>query len=127
MASRQTLVAFVALGLFLGACTRANTEATAPPDVFAPTPSIEGEPVPSTPPPDVEKVEIFPVDPRTLEALPGYLPMPMGDWTSGVSSPNGRWLALYYGDDTGFNNGTRLVDVLAWDLVAEWTAEDLQP
>jgi WD40 repeat protein len=37
-----------------------------------------------------------------------------------VASPNGRWLALLFGDDSGLNEGVRLVDVPEWRVVGEW-------
>lgn len=120
------LVATIALA---SACTT-NTEVTnrtTPSDVFAPTPSI-GDPAASTtttvsPPttrPDVERAYIARIDPRTLEELPGYSPIAMGDWMWGVTSDNGRWLALNTSDDSGYSTGLRLVDVDAWEVAGEW-------
>jgi hypothetical protein len=129
MASRQSLVVFVACALIFAACTGTETtdDPVAPPDVFAPTPSI-GDLTPTTrarPAPDttidVETSVVYRVDPRTLDPLPGSDPIPMGDWSWGVSSPNGRWLALLFGNDSGLNEGIRLIDVLEWRVVGEWT------
>jgi hypothetical protein len=129
MASRQSLVAFVASALILAACTGTETadDLVAPPDVFAPTPSIgnltpttRARPAPGTTV-DVETSVVYQVDPRTLDPLPGLDPIPMGDWSWGVSSPNGRWLALLFGNDTGANEGVRLIDVPEWRVVGDWT------
>jgi hypothetical protein len=45
----------------------------------------------------------------------------MGDWSWGVSSPNGKWLALLFGDESGLNEGVRLIDVPGWRVVGDWT------
>lgn len=129
MASRQSLVALVACALILAACTATGTadDTVAPPDVFAPTPSI-GDLTPTTrarPAPgttvDLDTSFVLRVDPRTLDPLPDLDPIPMGDWSWGVSSPNGRWLALLFGDDSGANEGVRLIDVPEWRVVGDWT------
>jgi hypothetical protein len=129
MASRQSLVALVACSLILAACTETGTTADpmAPPDVFAPTPSI-GELTPTTrarlapgTTVDVDTSFVYRVDPRTLDPLPELDPIPMGGWSWGVSSPNGRWLALLFGNDSGLNEGVRLIDVPDWRVVGDWT------
>lgn len=129
MASRRSLVALVACALILAACTRAGTadDPVTPPDVFAPTPSI-GDLTPTTrarPAPgtttDVETSAAYRVDPRTLDPLPELDPIPMSDWSVGVSSPNARWLALLFGNDSGLNEGVRLIDLLEWRVVGDWT------
>jgi hypothetical protein len=129
MASRQSLVALVACALILAACTGTETtdDPVAPPDVFAPTPSI-GDLTPTTrarPAPgttiDVDTSFVYRVDPRTLDPLPDLDPIPMGDWSWGVTSPNGRWLALLFGSDSGSNEGVRLIDVPDWRMVGDWT------
>jgi hypothetical protein len=128
MASRRSLVVFVACILILAACTGTETavDPMAPADVFAPTPSIgdlspttTARPAPTTTV-DVATAVIYPVDPVTLDTLPGFDPLAMGDWAWGVASPNGRWLALLFGDDSGLNEGVRLVEVPEWRVVGEW-------
>ena len=129
MASRQSLVALVACALILAACTgtKAADDNVVAPDVFAPTPSIgeltpttRGRPAPTTTT-DVETSAAYRVDPRTLDPQPELDPIPMSDWSLGVSSPNGRWLALLFGNDSGVNEGVRLIDVPEWRVVGDWT------
>ena len=139
MASLRWSIRFVALVVLLAACTSSSqpTEPTAPADAFAPTPTI-GELAPPTttrPAPtttlDVDRTTVYPVDPVTLEALPGYEPIPMGDWAWGVSSPNGRWLALVRGEDTGGRgenlSGLALIDIPAWEMAGEWVQLESSP
>ncbi|HSK05965.1 MAG TPA: hypothetical protein VK990_00495, partial [Acidimicrobiia bacterium] len=131
MASRQSLVALVACALIFAACTgtRATDDTVGAPDVFAPTPSIgDLTPTPTTrarPAPgtttDVETSAVYRVDPGTLDPLPGLDPIPMGDWSWGVSSSDGRWLALLFGNDSGANEGVRLIDVPEWRVIGDWT------
>jgi len=127
MASRPSSVAIVACALFVGACTGTGTrvDPTAPPDVFASTPTI-GEfspattsgPVP-TRPPEIERTEIMPVDPSTLEPRAGYDPIPMGDWMTGQPSPAGGYLAALVGTTRGTSE-VRLVDLANWQVVGSW-------
>ncbi|MGH8950247.1 MAG: YncE family protein [Acidimicrobiia bacterium] len=138
MASLRWSIRFVALVVLFAACTSNSQPAgpTAPADAFAPTPTI-GELAPPTTRPaptttlDVDRTTVYPVDPVTLEALPGYSPIPMGDWAWGVSSPNGRWLALVRGDDTGGGgeslSGLALIDIPAWELAGEWAQIESSP
>ncbi|HEX6146356.1 MAG TPA: hypothetical protein VF083_06210 [Acidimicrobiia bacterium] len=128
MASSQSLVALVACALILVACTGTTAaDDTVAPDVFAPTPSIgdltpttRARPAPSTTV-DVETSAAYRVDPRTLDPQPELDPIPMSDWSVGVSSPNARWLALLFGNDSGLNEGVRLIDLPEWRVVGEWT------
>lgn len=127
MASRRSLVVFVACVLLVVACTGTGTaeDPVAPPDVFAPTPTI-GElspattagPVP-TRPPEIERTEILPVDPLTLQPRPGYDPIPMGDWMWGQPSPDGGYLAALVGS-TGGTSEVRLVDLADWQVEGRW-------
>lgn len=127
MASRRSLVAIVAFALFVVACTGTGTavDPTAPPDVFASTPTI-GEfspattagPVP-TRPPEIERTEILPVDPRSLEPQAGYDPIPMGDWMWGQHSPAGGYLAALVGTTRGTSE-VRLVDLAKWQVAGSW-------
>ncbi len=136
MASRPLIGLLVATTVVAAACTT-NTEIanlTTPSDVFAPTPSIGASAPPTTenasPPTtraDVEMVEIVRVDPLTLEPLPGLEPIPMGDWTWGVSSDNGAWLALYAGQDSTSLGSIRLVDVEQWRVTTEWESVSDSP
>jgi hypothetical protein len=110
----------------LAACTDTAATPTAPPDAFGPTPSIE-DPTPTTVPrpkptttADVQRAIIYPVDPVTLDALPGYEPMLMKDWVWGRPSPNGEYFAAAVGDDTGVSSEIRLIDVPNWKQVGSW-------
>ena len=139
MASLRWSIRFVALVVFLAACTSSSqsAEPTGPPDAFAPTPTIGDMAPPTTTRPaptttlDVDRTTVYPVDPVTLEALPGFEPIPMGDWAWGVSSPNGRWLALVRGEDTGGRgeslSGLALIDIPAWELAGEWAQLESSP
>jgi len=122
---RSTLV--IGLLLTLAACTETAVEPTAPPGVFAPTPSIEGESAPSTgvrpqPPTtiDVDRAMIARVDPYTLEPLPFLVPIPMGDSVWGQPSPNGDYFAATAWDDTSGAGEIRLIDVMAWEQIGAW-------
>lgn len=124
MASRRGLAAIVALVLTVAACTASGQPAgpTTPPDAFAPTPTI-GAPTTTRPAPtttvDVERTVIQRVDPRTLEQLPGFEPIPMGDWIGNWTlSPDRRYLAGYVGRDNAGANEVRLIDVNEWSLLA---------
>lgn len=72
---------------------------------------------------DIELSSIEPVDPVSLEPLPGYDPLPMGDWsewsTAGIS-PNRRWLAIALGNDPNGSYEVRLVDLEGWRVVESW-------
>ena len=114
--------------MLLGACTdgSSNIDPTAPPGVFAPTPSIDDESAPSTtarPRPsttiDIERAVIYPVDPLTLEALPGFEPIAMSDWVWGQPSNDGTYFAATVGDDDGFTE-LRLINILDWELEGSW-------
>lgn len=124
----------------MSACTSGSqpAEPTAPPEVFAPTPTIGELAAPTTTRPtpnttvDVERTSVYPVDPIALEALPGFEPIPMGDWAWGVSSPDGRWLALSYAQDAGRGGGVqlagvRLIEVPQWEMVGDWPQLDSGP
>jgi DNA-binding beta-propeller fold protein YncE len=97
----------------------------APPDVFASTPTI-GElspattagPVP-TRTPEIERTEILPVDPLTLQPRPGYDPIPMGDWMWGRPSPAGGYLAALVESSRGTSE-VRLVDLAKWQVEGSW-------
>lgn len=129
MAFRPRMALLVASITLAAACTT-NTEVTnrtTPSDVFAPTPSIgDGTTAPptttapTTTPPAVQRTYIARVDPRTLEELPEHAPLEMGDWMWGVTSDNGRWLAVNTTDNDGYPTGLRLVDVDAWEVAGEW-------
>lgn len=127
MASRRSSVAIVACTLLVVACTRTGTatDPTAPPDVFASTPTIgdfspatTAGPVP-TRPPEIERTEILPVDPLSLEPLPGYDPIPMGDWMWGQPSPASGYLAALVGSNRGTSE-VRLIDLANWQVVGLW-------
>jgi hypothetical protein len=119
--------------LLVAACTGADAGTaevtTVPPDVFAPTPSIvDGAGSPSTTRPtptttvDVERMSLYRVDPVTLQTLPDFDPIPMGDWFWGEASPTGNYFAANVGDDNNGPSEIRLVDVEAWEPVATWPA-----
>jgi hypothetical protein len=125
MASRRGLALFVAPLLILAACTDSATppQPTAPPDAFAPTPTIgpstPTRPAPTTTP-DLERAVIQRVDPRTFEPLPGFEPIPMGDYFWGHRpSPSGGYFAVTVSHDAGLNE-IRLIDVQEWQQVASW-------
>ena len=125
MASRRGLALLVAPLLILAACTESATppQPTAPPDAFAPTPTIgpstTTRPAPTTTV-DVERAVIQRVDPHTLEPLPGFEPIAMGDgfWGS-RPSPSGRYFGVTVSHDNGLNE-IRLIDVEEWQQVASW-------
>ena len=130
MASRQALGLFALLMLLGVACSSSEEAApdpTLPPGVFAPTPTI-GDNTPTVtsvrPDPtttaDLERSAMYRVDPLTLETLPGFEPIPMGDWFGGDTSANGQWLAAIAYDDTGFDRRLRLVHLPSWELRSEW-------
>ena len=127
MASRRSLVVIVACALLVVACTTTGTavDPIAPPDVFASTPTIgkfspatTARPVP-TRPPEIERTEILPVDPLTLQPRPGYDPIPMGDWMWGQPSPDGGYLAALVGSTRGTSE-VRLVDLANWQVEGFW-------
>jgi hypothetical protein len=102
---------------------------TVPPNVFAPTPSIDdeaGSPTTTRPAPtttvDVERMSLYRVDPVTLQTLPDFDPIPMGDWFWGEASPAGNYFAANVGDDNDGPSEIRLVDVEAWEPVGTWAA-----
>ena len=128
MASRRGLALIVASLLILAACTQSaeSPQPTAPPDAFASTPTI-GPSTTTRPAPattlDVERAVIQRVDPRTLEPISGFEPIPMGDWFWGHRpSPSGRYFASTVSHDDGLNE-IRLIDVEEWLQVESW-AED---
>lgn len=131
MASRQRWVAVVAYVLILAACTGTGAveDPIAPPDVFAPTPTIGDDSATTTttrtrPTPtttiDVERVEILKVDPLTLEAIPGFDSIPMGDWMWGQPSPDGTYLAAFVGDEQRGGSEVRLINIVNWQLEGRW-------
>ncbi|MDP9495969.1 MAG: hypothetical protein M3P87_12120 [Actinomycetota bacterium] len=126
---RRTPLALLAL-LAVVACTgpeiTAVTQPMAPPDTFAPTTTQTTQPG-TTSPVDIDRASIYPVDPTTLEATPGLDPIPVGDWFWGATSDNGRWLALYAGNDTGVASDLRLIDVVDWETVSTWDFVTDQP
>jgi hypothetical protein len=115
------------LGVACSSSEEATPEPTTPPGVFAPTPTIGDNtstvtsvpPVPTTAA-DVERAAMYRVDPVTLETLPEFEPIPMGDWFGGDSSADGQWLAAIAYDETGFNRRLRLVHLPNWELRSEW-------
>jgi len=126
MASRRRLALIVALVLALAACTESAPppQPTAPPDAFAPTPTI-GAPTTTLPPGstttlDIERVVIQRVDPVSLDPLSAFEPIPMGDWLwEPKTSPDGRFLAAAVGDDVA-ENQLRLVDLQSWLPAMSW-------
>jgi hypothetical protein len=121
------VIALIALTV---ACTRpevtADTAPLAPPDSFAPSTTVTTQPqTPTTV--DVERASIYPIDPITLEAIPGLAPIPVGDWFWGATSNNGRWLALYAADDSGVSSDLRLIDVVDWETLSTWNFVAEQP
>lgn len=120
------MVTVVAVLLILAACTNGATEATsptAPPDAFAPTPTIGGIPtttlVPTTAAHD-ERVVLQRVDPVSLQPMTAFEPIPMGDWFWGPKvSPDGRYLAATVDHDLG-GSELRLVDLQSWVPVSSW-------
>ena len=125
MASRRRIALVVALLLILAACTESATppQPTAPPDAFAPTPTIGPSTTTrpdSTTTLEVERAVIRRVDPRTLEPLEGFEPIPMGEWLFGHKpSPDGRYFAAAITKHDG-SVEIRLVDVEEWQEVAAW-------
>jgi hypothetical protein len=65
---------------------------------------------------------IYPVDPLTLEVLPGFEPLPMCHRVWGQPSADGRYFAATVGDDDGGEADVRLIDVAEWAQVASWSA-----
>jgi hypothetical protein len=133
MTSRQPSVAIAACLFLVAACTGTDTGTaevtTVPPDVFAPTPSIDdeaGSPPTTRPAPtttvDVDRMSLYRVDPVTLQTLPDFDPIPMGDWFWGEPSPTGNYFAANVGDDNSGPSEIRLVDVEAWQPVAASSA-----
>jgi hypothetical protein len=131
MTSRQSSVAIAACLFLVAACTGTGAGTaevtTVPPNVFAPTPSIDdgaGSPSTTRPAPtttvDVERMSLYRVDPVTLQTLPDFDPIPMGDWFWGEASPTGNYFAANVGDDSSGPSEIRLVDVEAWEPVATW-------
>lgn len=59
------------------------------------------------------------VDPLTMEPLPEFEPMPMGDWFWGQPSSDGRYFAATVSHDNGLNE-VRLIDVEGWQAVDSW-------
>ncbi|HEY4607310.1 MAG TPA: hypothetical protein VIH55_06635, partial [Acidimicrobiia bacterium] len=125
MASRLRAT-IVAIAVLLAACTSTGTVTPLPPDMFAPTPSIGGVTPSTTIRPDptttanVERAMIYPVDPLTLDALPGFNPIPMGDWVWGHASSNGAYFVAVVGDDDSGLAEIRLIDVAAWEQIGSW-------
>jgi hypothetical protein len=111
------------VGLLLMNCTRpevsAITEPLAPPDSFAPSTTVTTQPRTTTTL-DEERASISRVFPTTLEAIPGLDPIPVGDWSWGMSSDNGSWLALSVGHDNRDLVELRLIDVDRWEVAAVW-------
>lgn len=64
-------------------------------------PALEATPAPSGPSRllqlDWDSRALRPVDPETLEALPGFEPFSMGHWATPLVSPDGRTLAVTIG------------------------------
>lgn len=128
MASSHSRVTFVAIVLIAVACTNdagsPDPEATAPPEAFAPTPTIGGVP-PTTLTPtttvDGERVVLQRVDPVSLQTRASFEPIPMGDymWGSKVSS-DGRYLAATVNQDETGSSELRLVDLQSWAPRASW-------
>jgi hypothetical protein len=132
MASRRRPIGIVALGLVLAACTGAEAEPMAPPDVFAPTPIIGDaaglttttEHPPATPTVSTrDEMAIFAVD-ELLDPLPGYQPIPMGDWFWGDVSSNGAWLALWVGDNYDEADQVQMVSMQRWEVEASWNGSN---
>lgn len=127
MASRRGKVTFVAVLLFVAACTNGQSQSsqpTAPPDAFASTPTIGGVPTTTLAPTttvDIERVALQRVDPVSLEPMTSFEPIPMGDWTWGSTvSDDGRYLAATVSHDTGSVTELRLVDLESWAPVTSW-------
>ena len=130
MTPNRNLIAMALIVTIAAACTDPGVveEPLAAPDVFAPTPTIAPDPAPSTtttrPIPtttiDVERAALHRVDPMTLESLPGFTPIPAGDYFWGSVSNNGRWLAGYASNEDGGVTEVRLLDVTNWEVVASW-------
>jgi hypothetical protein len=130
MTPNRNLIAMALIVTIAAACTDPGVveEPLATPDVFAPTPTIVPEaaesttttrPIPTTTI-EVEQTALFRVDPMTLEPLPGFNPIPAGDYFWGSASENGHWLAGYANDEDGGVTEVRLVDVTNWEVVASW-------
>jgi hypothetical protein len=67
----------------------------------------------------MERTEILPVDPLTLQPRPGYDPIPMGDWMWGQPSPAGGYLAALVESSRGTSE-VRLVDLAKWQVEGSW-------
>jgi len=126
MASRRSLLAIVACVLLVAACTTTGTavDPMTSPDVFASTPTIGELPATTAGPvptrtPEIERTEILPVDPLTLQPRPGYDPIPMGDWMWGRPSPAGGYLAALVESSRGTSE-VRLVDLAKWRVEGSW-------
>jgi hypothetical protein len=130
MTPNRNLIAMALIVTIAAACTDPGVveQPLAAPDVFAPTPTIAPDPARSTtttrPIPtttiDVEQTALFRVDPMTLEPLPGFDPIPAGDYFWGSASENGDWLAGYASNEEGGVTEVRLLDVTNWEVVASW-------
>jgi len=58
---------------------------------------------------------LFPLDPTTGTALPGYTPISFGQSYSYAFSPNRRTLAaVIFPNDNGYNGGLQLIDLATW-------------
>jgi hypothetical protein len=130
MASRRGKVTFVAVLVIVAACTNGQSQSsqpTAPPDAFAPTPTIGGVPTTTLAPTttvDSERVALQRVDPVSLEPMSAFEPIPMGDWMYGsVVSDDGRYLAATVNHDEGTTE-LRLVDLQSWLPVVSRAGSD---
>jgi hypothetical protein len=121
MTSRRTLIGAAALIALTVSCTRpevtADTQPLAPPDSFAPSTTAQPRTATTV---DVDRAAISRVFPTTLEAIPGLDPIPVGDWSWGISSDNGSWLALSVGHDNRDQVELRLVDIDGWEVATTW-------
>jgi hypothetical protein len=120
---RRTLLGVIALIAVTVACTRpevtATTEPLAPPDSFVPSTTVTTQ-ARTTTTVDVERASIYRVDPLTLEPIADFDPIPVGDWSWGISSEDGSWLALNVGHDNQNLTEMRLIDVDNWEVAATW-------
>ncbi len=120
----RAVAAAVVLGSMITmlGCAPTTTSTT-----VATTPSVSmsiPETTTSTPDPDYGgALGIYPVDPRTLEPLPGSVALTTADSMWGEASPNGRWVAVQVRlNTTPETDLVRLIDVGAGEVVAETKA-----
>ncbi|HEY6628047.1 MAG TPA: hypothetical protein VI193_03585 [Acidimicrobiia bacterium] len=123
MTQARIVLGAVAIFALSVACTRpdvtADTQPLAPPDTLTPVTTTSTRPQTTTTV-HIDRAKIYPVDPITLEAVAGVEPISMGDFTWGISSEDGSWLAMTVGYDDRTSQELRLIDVDNWVVANSW-------